>query len=100
MDKILHCHGIHNLGDIMFNYIVFYNMKEYLEKNNIAIHFYMRSEHIEQMEQFKPISNIKIFDFSEKPDDSIEIWDCNDYIFEPMSKKLDFSFKLNKSINL
>ena len=86
--KILHCHGNHNLGDIMFNFIVLYNIKEYLEINNINIYFYMRRENIDQMNDFKPIHGIKLFDISLKPPNSIEIWDCNDYIFEPGGKKL------------
>jgi hypothetical protein len=89
--KILHFHGIHNLGDIVFNFIIFYNIKQYLEENNITIYFYMRNEHIEQMNDFKPIKGMKIFDISKKPSNSIELWDCNDYIFEPNGKKNNHS---------
>ena len=85
--NILHFHGNHNLGDIMFNYIVFYNIKDYLETNNTTIYFYMRYEHIQQLNDFKPIKGMQIFDISNKPKNSIELWDCNDYMFEPNSKK-------------
>lgn len=84
---ILHFHGDHHLGDIMFNFIVFYNIQNYLTSIDATIYFYMRSEHIEQMNEFKPIANIFLFDISNKPYNSIELWDCNDYIFEPHGKK-------------
>lgn len=89
--NILHFHGNHNLGDIMFNFIVFYNIKNFIKSKNTTIYFYMRSEHIHQMKDFKPIKNMKIFDISKKPANSIELWDCNDYIFEKNGKKNDNS---------
>lgn len=89
--NILHFHGNHNLGDIMFNFIIFYNIKNFLESRNMTIFFYMRSDHIHQMKDFKPIKNMKIFDISKKPANSIELWDCNDYIFEINRKKNDNS---------
>ena len=88
---IIHFHGNHNLGDIMFNFIIFYNIKDYLESIDCTIYFYMRNELIEQMNDFKPVKNMMIFDISKKPNDSIELWDCNDYIFEPGRVKNKYS---------
>jgi hypothetical protein len=85
--KIINFHGNHHLGDTLISFIPLYNAREYFEKNNIKICFYMREEHIEQMNDFKPIKNFEIFDIKNKPFDSIEIWDCNDFIFEPKLKK-------------
>jgi len=51
----------------------------------------MRGEHIHQMNDFIPIKGMQIFDISEKPCNSIELWDCNDYIFEPNGIKNEYS---------
>ena len=85
--KILHFHGNHHLGDTLISFIALYNAKEYFENNNITVYFYMNTEHIEQMNDFKPIKGIKIFGIHNKPLNSIELWDCNDYLFEPNGKK-------------
>ena len=66
---IIHFHGNHNLGDIMFNFIIFYNIKDYLESIDCTIYFYMRNELIEQMNDFNPVKNMMIFDISKKPND-------------------------------
>jgi hypothetical protein len=87
MTIILNLHGNHHLGDTLISFIPIYNARKYFEKNNIKICFYIREEHIEQMNDFKPIKNFEIFDIKNKPLNSIEIWDCNDFIFEPYWKK-------------
>jgi hypothetical protein len=81
--NILHFHGNHHLGDTMFAFIVIYNIKDYLEQNDTTVYFYMNNENIDQMSDFKPVKGMQIFDISCKPQNSIEIWDCNDWIFEP-----------------
>lgn len=80
--NVLHLHGNHHLGDTMIAFIFLYNIKDYLEKNNTTVYFYMKNENIIQMEDFKPIIGMKIFNISNKPESSIEIWDCNDWLFE------------------
>jgi hypothetical protein len=84
---IIHFHGNHHLGDTMISFIVLYNIKEFFENNNKTVYFYMRNENIEQMKDFKPIKEMQIFDISDRPSNSIELWDCNDYLFEPNGKK-------------
>ena len=84
---ILNFHGNHHLGDTLISFIPLYNASNYFNENNITINFYMRPEHIEQMNYFKPTNNFNIYDISKKPNNSFEIWDCNDYIFEPNRKQ-------------
>ena len=81
--NIIHFHGNHHLGDTLISFIVLYNTKQFFENNNTTVYFYMRSENIDQMNDFKPIKGMQIFDISKKPPESIELWDCNDYILEP-----------------
>jgi len=88
---VIHFHGNHNLGDMMISFIVLYNIKQYFEDNNKTIYYYMRNEHIEQMIDFIPIKGMLIFDISNAPSNSIELWDCNDYIFEPNGIKNNYS---------
>jgi hypothetical protein len=76
---------------MMISFIVLYNIKQYFEDNNKTIYYYMRNEHIEQMIDFIPIKGMLIFDISNAPSNSIELWDCNDYIFEPNGIKNNYS---------
>jgi hypothetical protein len=88
---IIHFHGNHHLGDTLISFIVLYNLKDFFEKNNKTVYFYMKNEHIDQMNDFIPIKGMQIFDISNKPCNSIELWDCNDYIFEPNGRKNKYS---------
>jgi hypothetical protein len=55
---ITHFHGNHHLGDTLISFIVLYNIKDFFEKNNKTVYFYMRSEHIDQMKDFIPIKGM------------------------------------------
>jgi len=85
--NITHFHGNHHLGDTLIGLIVLYNAKQYFENNNKTVYYYIRSEHIEQIKDFKPIKGMQIIDIHNKPPNSIELWNCDDYIFEPNGKK-------------
>ena len=37
--KIYHLHNIYHLGDNVFNFILFYIIKDYIENNNITIFY-------------------------------------------------------------
>ena len=69
--NILHFHENHHIGDILITIIVFYNIKDFLENNNTTIYFYIPNEHIEQVKDFVTIRDMKILDFSKKPNNSI-----------------------------
>ena len=62
------------LGDSLFVMIYLYNIKEYLEKNDIQINFYIRSNVLNDIKEFSSSKNIHFFDIDnidEKPSDNL-----------------------------
>ena len=39
MSRIIHLHNEYHLGDNVFNFILFYNIKKYIEQHNIIIYY-------------------------------------------------------------
>lgn len=81
--KIYHLHCSHHLGDNVFNFILFYMIKNYIEKNNIKIFYYAKKEYLIQLKEFICSNNIYLFSFENKPNISIELW-LNNPLFEYM----------------
>lgn len=63
-----------HLGDSLYTMIYFYNIKDYIIKNNITIHFYINSKYIKEVNEFIPCNNIKIYDILLRPYNSIDTW--------------------------
>ena len=61
------------LGDSLFVMVYLYSIKDYLEKNNIQINFYIRSKFLNDIKEFSS-KNINFFDIDNKPDDAINAW--------------------------
>lgn len=71
----------YHLGDNIFNFILFYHLKEYIENNNIYIYYYCKPIYITQVSQFNCSKNIIIQNVDEEmPHNSIELWQNNDII--------------------
>ena len=47
-----------HLGDNIFNYILFYNIRDYLEENNIFIKYSAKTEYHYQIKEFNPSKNV------------------------------------------
>lgn len=54
-----------HLGDNVFMMILFYNIKEYIEKNDIIINYYCKEEYNKQLSEFICTNNIKILNYTE-----------------------------------
>lgn len=72
-------HNEHHLGDNIFNMILFYNIKDYIENNNILINYYCQSIYFNQVIEFIPSKNINLFSIDEKPKKSLQLWINNKY---------------------
>ena len=56
---------------------MFYNIKDFIEKNNIIIFYYALKEHLPQLKEFLCSSNIFLASLEYKPPSSIELWGDN-----------------------
>jgi hypothetical protein len=73
-------YNIYNLGDHVFNFILFYMIKSYIETNKIFIYYYCKNEYLEQIREFICSKNIFLLPISEKPDLAIDLWiNTNNY---------------------
>ena len=61
MSIIINAYCDFHLGDNIINFIFFYKIKEYIESNNIIIHYYCHNKYHINIIQFKCSENIKVF---------------------------------------
>jgi GR25 family glycosyltransferase involved in LPS biosynthesis len=67
------------LGDALFCMIYFFNIKDYLETNNIQINFYIRSNFLNDIKEFTS-KNINFLDIDKKPSENItDFWVGNSH---------------------
>ena len=91
---IYNIYNKYHLGDNIFNMILFYNIKDYIEKNNIIINYYFQSVYFNQVAEFIPSKNVRLFDISKKPKLSLELWICNrffGFIHEPKNYHISYN---------
>jgi hypothetical protein len=77
--KVYHLHNSYHLGDNVFNFILFYMIKDYLEKNNVKIYYYAKTEYLNQLKDFVSSKNIILSSLELKPKSSIETWVNEEY---------------------
>jgi hypothetical protein len=65
-----------HLGDNIFNFIMFYHIKDYIEKNNIKIEYFCKKEYYDQVKEFNCSENIKLstIEENEKKDLGLQLW--------------------------
>lgn len=80
-NKVYHLHNSYHLGDSVFNCILFYQLKNYIEDNNIKIFYYAKKEYLPQLKEFICSPNIFLSFLEMKPVSSIELW-INNTFFE------------------
>jgi hypothetical protein len=78
-NKIYHIHNVHGLGDSVFNMILFYNIKQYIEVNNIRIIYYAKQDYLSQLREFNCSNNIFLNSIDKAPNFSLELWINNDF---------------------
>jgi hypothetical protein len=83
---------------------MFYNVKEYIEKNNIYIYYYCKEQYISQVAEFNCSENIFIKNIDEGfPSNAIELWQNNDKLgvtFHSIHSKLTQKNKKRVNYNL
>lgn len=73
--RIIHVKNEYKLGDNIFNFIMFYHIKDYIDKNNIYIVHYCHEDFISQVSEFKCSNNITILPITKMPNDGTQIYD-------------------------
>jgi len=81
MSKIIKLYNRFHLGDQIFNFILFYNIKDYIEENNITIHYYCNKDYHWQLSEFNCSKNIVILELNPSMDDGLHVW-IGDRIFD------------------
>ena len=76
-NKVYYLHNSYHLGDNIYNFIMFYIIKDFIEQNNIIIYYYALKEHLPQLNEFLCSSNIFLASLEHKPQHSIELWGDN-----------------------
>jgi hypothetical protein len=79
LNRLGYLHNDAHLGDNVFILILFYIIKEYIEKNKITIFYYVKSEYLHQLEEFICCKNIKLRPLIMKPNYSLNVWIQNDF---------------------
>lgn len=77
--RIIYCYNQYHLGDNIFSYILFYNIKDYIEKNDIIISYFAKPEYHSQLKEFNPSKNIILNDYYEEK--GFNLWIGNREIF-------------------
>jgi len=93
--NIYQLHNSYHLGDSIFNFIFFYLIKDYIEKNNIKIFYYAKKEYLTQLKEFICSKNIFLSSLENKPSISNELWIDNPY-FDVAFSKQKFPVDYNK----
>jgi hypothetical protein len=93
---IYYIHNEYHLGDNIFNMILFYNTKDYIENNNILINYYCQSRYLNQVVEFVPSKNIHLFSIDKKPKKSLELWINNKYFLYNHDNKENHKISFNK----
>lgn len=77
-DKDFHFWNTWHLGDHIFSCIYFYNIKDYIEKENIKVFYYIPDIYLYQVSEFISCDNIILRSINEHK--GINIWiGCDDY---------------------
>ena len=63
--NVIELYNNFHLGDNMFSMIYFYNIKKYIEDNNIKIDYYCNKDYHKQLSEFKCSNNINILNIEE-----------------------------------
>ncbi len=90
MSTILNIYNQFHLGDNIFSFILFYNIKNYIENNNIIINYYCLSQYHKQLLEFKCSDNINLLSLLEPI--GINIWIGNtDFHINHFTNKKSFN---------
>ena len=91
-EDIIKVRNGYHLGDNIINFIFFYKIKDYIELNNIIIHYYCWKQYHKNVSDFNPSKNIILFDYQEI---GFEIWQGGkmfSYHFKTIEDKLVYMF--------
>ena len=82
--KVIYTKNMLHLGDCIYSMILFNNIRDYIEKNNIYIYFYCNDEHLSQVIDFNNSQHIIVKSISNSRNDEkiYDLWiGSNEYTF-------------------
>jgi hypothetical protein len=92
----LNLYNNYNLGDNIFIFILFYNIKKYIEDNNIIINYYCKREYHDQLNEYNCCSkNIHILEFDDHVRNiGLNMWigNTNDFKINYYNRKVNDDF--------
>jgi hypothetical protein len=93
--KVIETQCSHHLGDNIINFIFFYKIKKYIERNRIIIHYYCLQQYHKNLLEFKCSDNIKLLNYENK---GHVLWQGNvpNYYFIEDTLCVMFNLFLNK----
>jgi len=74
MKRIIKLYNKYHLGDQIFSFILFYNIKKYIEDNEIFIDYYCENMYHAQLSEFNCSENIRILNIDELGEGGQNIW--------------------------
>ena len=74
MSRIISVENTHHLGDNIINFIFFYKIKDYIEANDIFIHYYCLKQNHKNLSDFNCSKNILILDILEYDRSGHVLW--------------------------
>lgn len=98
-NRFYYLHNSYHLGDNVFNFIMFYIIKDFIEKNNIKIFYYALKEHLPQLKEFLCSQNIFLASLEYKPYHSIELWGDNQ-MFKLINDNKNNLYSMNEYLKI
>lgn len=72
--KTIKLYNEYHLGDQIFNFILFNNIKNYIEENNIVIEYYCSTQFHDQLSEFNHSKNIHILEYIPGSTNAFHLW--------------------------
>jgi len=72
--RIIKLYNEFHLGDQIFNFILFNNIKNYIEENNILIEYYCETQYHHQVSEFNLSKNVSILEYIPGNDNGFNLW--------------------------
>jgi len=94
---VINIHNEYHLGDNVFNFILFYNIKKYIKKQNILINYFCNPFYIEQLQEFNSSKNIIINSIENKPSNSIQLWIESPQLYYTFTKVREKIMKIRQN---
>lgn len=89
--RIIKLYNEFHLGDHIYNFILFNNIKDYIEEHNIFIEYHFKKQYHHQVSEFNLSKNVSILEYVLGNDNGFNLWIANPEFEENWyNKKTDY----------